>query len=98
MSRRPSLREGSLLNFADGAISLGAALLVSVLLANKLHPDGFGRYALVMTIVSFGYLLARAGIPGTVRRYAAEFDGRGERALIGVVAGRGLRSASLTGF
>jgi O-antigen/teichoic acid export membrane protein len=96
MSQRPSLRRGSMLNFGDGAISMGSAVLVSVLLAQTLHAAGFGLYALVMTIVSFTYLLARAGIPGTVRRYAAEFDGRGERALIGIVAGRGLRSASLT--
>lgn len=98
MTERPSLRRGSLLNFADGAISLTAALLVSVLLARKLHPDGFGQYALVMSIVSFAYLFARAGIPGTVRRYAAEFDGRGERDLIGMVTARGLRNAMLTGL
>jgi O-antigen/teichoic acid export membrane protein len=96
MTDRPSLRQGSLLNFADGAISLVSALVVSILLARTLHPVGFGLYALVMSIVSFAYLFARAGIPGTVRRYAAEFDGRGERALIGVVAARGLRNASLT--
>ncbi|MEO6798291.1 MAG: oligosaccharide flippase family protein [Candidatus Dormibacter sp.] len=94
---RPSLRQGSLLNFGEGAISLAAALVVSVLLAHQLHPDGFGLYALVMSIVSFAYLFARAGIPGTVRRYAAEFDGRGERDLIGIVAGRGLRNSILTG-
>src|SRR6202022_1897093 len=35
-------------------------------------------------------LFARLGIPGTVRRYAAELDGRGEHRLIGTVAGRGL--------
>ena len=90
------MRKGSLLNFADGGISLASALLVSVLLARTLKPERFGQYALVMVIVSFAYLLARAGIPGTVRRYAAEFDGRGDRALIGIVAGRGLRNASLT--
>jgi len=94
--QRPSLRQGSLLNFADGAISLASALIVSVLLARTLHPTKFGLYALVMSIVSFAYLFARAGIPGTVRRYAAEFDGRDDRALIGIVAGRGLRNAALT--
>jgi O-antigen/teichoic acid export membrane protein len=96
MRQRPSLRQGSMLNFADGAISLGSALVVSVLLARTLHPTNFGLYALVMSIVSFAYLFARAGIPGTVRRYAAEFDGRDDRALIGIVAGRGLRNAALT--
>jgi O-antigen/teichoic acid export membrane protein len=96
MRQRPSLRQGSLLNFADGAISLASALVVSVLLARTLLPTKFGLYALVMSIVSFAYLFARAGIPGTVRRYAAEFDGRDDRDLIGIVAGRGLRNAALT--
>jgi len=69
-----------------------------VLRARQLHPQGFGQYALVMSIVSFAYLFARAGIPGTVRRYAAEFDGRGEAHLTGIVAGRGIRNATLTGL
>ena len=69
-----------------------------MLLARKLHPQGFGQYALVMSIVSFAYLFARAGIPGTVRRYAAEFDGRGEPSMVGIVAGRGIRNATLTGL
>ncbi len=97
MNQRPSLRRGSALNFADGAISVASALIVSVMLARALHPAGFGQYALVMSIVSFTYLFARAGIPGTVRRYAAEFDGREDRRLIGLVAGNGLRNSLLIG-
>lgn len=95
MIRRPSLGASSVLNFTDGAISLLSALAVSVMLARTLHPQGFGVYALVMSIVSFAYLFARAGIPGTVRRYAAELDGRGDRHLIGLVAGNGLRNAAV---
>lgn len=49
-------------------------------------------------MVSFAYILARAGIPGTVRRYAAEFDGRGEAHAIGIVAGQGIRNVTLTGL
>ena len=50
--RRPSLRWSSALNFGDEAISLLAALAVSVLLARMLGPAQFGVYALVMAIVS----------------------------------------------
>src|SRR5207302_1771934 len=39
----PSLVKSSTLNFADGAISLSVALVVSVLAARTLGPDGFGR-------------------------------------------------------
>src|SRR5438552_16296545 len=96
MSGRPSLIRGSLLNFTEGAISLLCALIVSVALARTLHPDGFGLYALVMSIVWVIYLFARMGIPGTVRRYAAELDGRGEMRLIGRLLGRTLRTASMS--
>jgi O-antigen/teichoic acid export membrane protein len=80
-----------MLTFLDGAISLGSALIVSVLIARTLGPEQFGVFALVMAIVSFAYVLAQRGVPATVRRYAAELDGRGQRELAGAVAGRGLR-------
>jgi O-antigen/teichoic acid export membrane protein len=51
-----------------------------------------------MSIVSFSFLFARLGIPGTVRRYAAELDGRGEHHLIGTVAGRGLINGLAAGI
>jgi O-antigen/teichoic acid export membrane protein len=79
------------LNFADAVISLLSGVAVSVILARTLGPDRFGLYSLVITIVAFVYLVARFGINETVRRYAAELDGRGERRLVATVAGRGLR-------
>jgi O-antigen/teichoic acid export membrane protein len=96
--KRPALVHGTALNFADGAISLASGVIISVLLARALKPGGFGLYALVMSIVSFSFLFARLGIPGTVRRYAAELDGRGEHHLIGIVAGRGLVNGLAAGI
>jgi O-antigen/teichoic acid export membrane protein len=78
------------LNFADSVVSLLSGVAVSVILARALGPDRFGLYSLVLTIAAFVYLVARFGINETVRRYAAELDGRGERALIPVLAGRSL--------
>jgi O-antigen/teichoic acid export membrane protein len=89
--RPPTLVKSSALNFADGATSLVAALIVSVLLARTLGPERFGQYALVMAIVSFAYVLAQLGVPATVRRYAAELDGHGQLEIAGLVAGRALR-------
>ena len=94
---RPSLIQGSALNFADGSISLASGLIITVLLAHALKPGGFGLYALVMSVVSFSFLFARLGIPGTVRRYTAELDSRGEHHLIGGVAGRGLLNGLVAG-
>ena len=87
----PTMARSTALNFLNTAIDLGAAVIVSVILARKLGPDRFGLYSLVLTIVGFSYLIARLGINETVRRYAAELDGRGERKLVGIVAGRSLR-------
>lgn len=93
----PSLTRASLLNFVDGGVTIASALIVSVLLARKLGPDRFGVYALVMSVVIFALLFARLGIAGTVRRYVAELDGRGDRATAAAIIGRGLRLALLSG-
>jgi O-antigen/teichoic acid export membrane protein len=86
------------LNFTDGAITAASALVVSVLLARALGPAEFGKYALVMSIVIFALLFAQLGISGTVRRYTAELDGRGDPGAAAAVAGRGLRLALMTGM
>lgn len=96
-TRRPTLARSSALNFADGAISLTAALAVSVILARNLGPERFGLYALVMALVSFAYVFAQLGIPATVCRYVAELDGKGQPEIAAAVAGRGLRMGLISG-
>lgn len=86
----PLLR-GTLLNAADSATSLVAAMIVSILLARTLGPDRFGLYALVTTVVTFTFLFARLGVGDTMRRYMAELDGRDQRRLGAALAGWGLR-------
>jgi O-antigen/teichoic acid export membrane protein len=80
-----------LLNAADSATSLVAAMIVSIVLARALGPERFGLYALVTTIVTFTFLFARLGVGDTVRRYMAELDGRDLRWLGAALAGWGLR-------
>ena len=87
----PPLLNGSLLNSADTATSVGAAVVVSILLARTLGPDRFGLYALVTTVVAFAFLFARLGVGDTMRRYMAELDGRDQRRLGAVLAGWGLK-------
>lgn len=89
----PPLLKGTLLNAADSATSLVAAMIVSIVLARTLGPDRFGLYALVTTVVTFTFLFARLGVGDTVRRYMAELDGRDQRLLGAVLAGWGLRIA-----
>jgi O-antigen/teichoic acid export membrane protein len=96
VSGPPSLAQSTALNFVNTVVTLVAALTVTVLLARALGPDRFGLYALVMAIVTFAYTFARLGIHETVGRFVAEFDGRGQRAVAAIVAGRGLRLALIT--
>jgi O-antigen/teichoic acid export membrane protein len=95
--RPPSLVRSTALSFADTAITLTSAVIVSAVLARLLGPDRYGVYALVMTIVMFMLLLSRLGIGETVRRYVAELDGRAERSVAAIVAGRGLVFAVIAG-
>ena len=94
---RPSLLKSTRLNFFDGAISLTAAALVSVLLARGLGPTRFGLYALTMSVVTFAFLFARFGISGTVRRYVAELDGVQDQRGASAIAGHGIRLGLLSG-
>jgi O-antigen/teichoic acid export membrane protein len=93
----PNLVRSTALSFADTAISLTSAIIVSAVLARLLGPNRYGVYALVMTIVIFFHLLSRLGIAETVRRYVAELDGRAERPVAALVAGRGLVFALIAG-
>ena len=96
--RAPSLAWSSLLNFADGAVTLAGALVVSIILAHKLGPDGFGVYALTMSVVMFTLLFARLGISATVRRYVAELAGKSDLRLAAIILGRALRLGLFSGF
>jgi O-antigen/teichoic acid export membrane protein len=66
-------------------------MIVSIVLARTLGPDRFGLYALVTTVVTFIFLLARLGVGDTVRRYMAELDGRDQRPLGAALVDWGLR-------
>lgn len=95
--RRPGLARNTAVNFADGVITLASALAVSIVLARKLLPEGFGVYALTMSIVMFTLLFARLGISSTVRRYVAELDGKNDLGLASAVLGRALRFGLVSG-
>jgi O-antigen/teichoic acid export membrane protein len=90
VSEPPTLVRSSLLNFADLAVSLLAAAIVSIVLARSLGPDRFGVFALVSSVVSFTVTVARLGISDTLNRYIAELAGRGDRATAAVLAFQGL--------
>ena len=95
--RPPNLTHAATLNFIDGAVTLAAALTVSIILARSLGPDRFGLYALTMSIVMVGLVLARLGISSTVKRFIAELHGKDDRRGMAVVTARGLRLGFVTG-
>src|SRR5207249_11262378 len=94
----PRLARSSVLNFADGSVTLAGSLVVSIILAHKLGPDGFGVYALTMSVVMFTLLFARLGISATVRRYVAELAGKSDLRLAAIILGRALRLGLFSGF
>ena len=93
----PSLAAASALNFASGLTSVIAALVVSVLVARGLRPQGFGVYALVMAFITFTFAVARLGIPDTAGRYTAELHAGRRSDLIAIIIGRSLRSGLISG-
>src|SRR5687767_5723348 len=72
----------------DTATSFVLSLVTSVAVARLMGPEKLGHYSYIVWAVGATGLLATVGMSGTVRKYAAEFIGRGDlataRAVIAV--------------
>ena len=63
----------------ENAISFGASLITSFLIARMLGPTRMGYIVYVLMVVNIAAMLGGVGIPATTRKYMAEFIGQGER-------------------
>ena len=63
----------------ENAISFGASLITSFLIARMLGPARMGYIVYVLMVVNIASMLGGVGIPATTRKYMAEFIGQGER-------------------
>jgi len=75
-----SILGSSLLNLAATLVSLAAGFLVSVVNARLLGPAGSGAVAYALWLVICAASLADGGLPQTVLRYVAAFEGAGDAA------------------
>ena len=63
----------------ENAISFGASLITSFLIARMLGPSRMGYIVYVLMVVNIASMLGGVGIPATTRKYMAELIGQGER-------------------
>ncbi len=63
----------------ENAVSFGASLITSILIARTLGPARMGYIIYVLWIVNIAATLGGIGIPATTRKYMAEFLGAGQR-------------------
>jgi O-antigen/teichoic acid export membrane protein len=63
----------------ENAISFGASLITSFLIARMLGPSRMGYIVYVLMVVNIASMLGGVGVPATTRKYMAEFIGRAER-------------------
>lgn len=75
-----SILGSSLLNLAATLVSLAAGFFVSVVNARLLGPAGSGAVAYALWLVICAASLADGGLPQTMLRYVAAFEGMGEAA------------------
>lgn len=73
---------GSSLLFAGRLLSLGANLVVQVLIVRTLGRGEFGAFALALSIVTLAQLGATLGIDRALPRFLALYDERGEHARL----------------
>ncbi|MGI4756884.1 MAG: polysaccharide biosynthesis C-terminal domain-containing protein [Janthinobacterium lividum] len=64
----------------ENALSFGASLISSFLIARTLGPTRMGHVVYVLWVVNICGSLGGVGIPATTRKYMAEFLGGGQRA------------------
>ncbi|MFQ6077943.1 MAG: flippase [Thermodesulfobacteriota bacterium] len=70
------LATNSLFSLAQTAIVGVFGLLTTIVLARMLGPFEFGRYSYLMWLIGVLALLASCGLPNTVTRYVAEYQGK----------------------
>ena len=66
---------------AELGISIVSALLTSIPLARTIGPTNLSYFTYLQWLTNIGGMLAMVGIPGTTRKYMAEYLGKGDRGI-----------------
>lgn len=89
-----TIARNSLWMIFDSVVGMGATLYVSIIMARKMGPDFMGRYNYILYFATFLRTVTEVAIPATVRKFAAEFSGRGDFSLVKTIVSRALRLQS----
>jgi O-antigen/teichoic acid export membrane protein len=86
-----TIARNSLWMIFDSVVGMGATLYVSIIMARRLGPDFMGGYNYILYFATFLRTVTEVAIPATVRKFAAEFSGRGDYSLVKTIVSRALR-------
>jgi len=94
-SVRARLVRGALGSAGVQAASRVLTLILGVILARSLGPEGYGVYAYAFAIMSLLMIVAEAGVPTLLMREIAAAEGRGAWGLVRGALQRGLQAVTL---
>lgn len=94
-SVRARLIRMALVSAGVQAVSRVLTLVLGVILARSLGPEGYGVYAYAFAIMSLLMILAEAGVPTLLMREIASAEGRGAWGLVRGALQRGLQAVAL---
>lgn len=86
-----TIARNSLWLMVDSLAAVVASFYCSITVARVLGPDLMGQYNYVLYFAAVLKMVAEVAIPATLRKFAAEFVGRGDYVAVRTLLARGLR-------
>jgi lipopolysaccharide exporter len=94
-----TIARNSLWLMLDSLVGMAASLYCSIMVARRLGPDFMGQYNYILYFATVLRMVTEVAIPATVRKFAAEFSGRGDFTMVKTLVSRALRlQAKLAGI
>src|SRR5581483_9410103 len=73
-----TIAKNSIWLLIDSIAGMAASFFCSIFVARRLGPDFMGQYNYILYFVTVLRMVTEVAIPATVRKFAAEFMGRGD--------------------
>jgi O-antigen/teichoic acid export membrane protein len=86
-----TIAKNSLWLMVDSIVSMAASFYASIFVARRMGPDFMGRYNYILYFAMVLRMVTEVAIPATVRKFAAEYSGRGDYTLVKTLIDRALR-------
>jgi O-antigen/teichoic acid export membrane protein len=85
------IARNSLWLMVDSVAGMFSSFYVSVMAARRLGPDYMGHFNYIMTFAAVLRMITEVAIPGTVRKFASELNGREEFSTVKTLVRRAMR-------